>query len=87
MKLNSSGFITPRLFIPNKKYNTEYRHGKEKTYHDLRHLRSNKDIVLLSVDKHSSVVDMKNVDYVKKVNGTTDEGIQQGKYETTTDTP
>ena len=61
------------------------RHTKDNTYHHLRHLRSNKDIVLLSGDKDSSLVIMNKVDYVKKVNGMINEGIRQGKYEMTKD--
>ena len=62
------------------------RHTKDNTYHHLRHLRSNKDIVLQSGDKDSSVVIMNKVDYIEKVNGMINEGIQQGKYKMTTDT-
>ena len=40
----------------------------------------------MSGDKDSSVVVMNKVDYVKKVNGIINEGIQQGKYEMSTDT-
>ena len=63
------------------KFTQNIRHTKDNTYHDLHHLRSNKNIVLLSGDKGSSVV--VRVDYVKKVNGVINEGIQQGKYEMT----
>ena len=49
-------------------------------------MRNNKDIVLLSGDKDSTAVAINKVDYVKKVNGMINKGIQQGKYEITTDT-
>ena len=39
-------------------------HTKDNAYHDLRHLRNNKDIVLLLGDKDSFVVVMDKVDYV-----------------------
>ena len=68
------------------KFTQNIRHTKDNTYHDLRHLRNNKDIVLLSGDKDSSVVVMNKVDYVEKVNGRINEGIQRGKYEMTTGT-
>ena len=42
---------------------------KVNTYHDLHHLRNNKDILLLSRDRESSVVVMNEVDYIKRVNG------------------
>ena len=58
---------------------------KDNTYHDFCHLRNNKDIVLLSGDKDSSVVVMNKVDYVEKVNSMINEGIRQDKYEMTTD--
>ena len=59
---------------------------KDNTYHDLRHLRNTKDIVLLSGDKDSYVVIMNRVDYVKKVNRMINKRKQQVKYEMTTDT-
>ena len=61
-------------------------HAKDNTYHDLRHLRNHKDIVLLSGDKDSSVVVMNKVDYIKKAKGMIKEGIQQGEYEMTMNT-
>ena len=36
------------------KFTQNIRHTKDNTYHDLRHLRNNKDIVLLSGDKDLS---------------------------------
>ena len=51
------------------KFTQNIRHTKDTTYHDLHHLRSNKDTVLLSGDKDSSVVSMSIVCHVKKVNG------------------
>ena len=52
----------------------------------MHHLRNNKDIVILSGVKDSSVVVMNIVNFVKKIGGMINEGIQQGKYEMTTDT-
>ena len=68
------------------KFTQNNRHTKYNTYHDLCHLRNNKDIVLLSGDKDSSVVVMSKVDYVEKVNSMINEAIRQGKYEMATDT-
>ena len=68
------------------KFTQNIRHTKDNTCHDLHHLRNNKDIVILSGVKDSSVVVMNIVDFVKKVGGMINEGIQQGKYEMTTDT-
>ena len=36
------------------KFTQNIRHTKDNTYHDLRHLRNNKDNVLLSGDKDLS---------------------------------
>ena len=63
------------------KFTQNICHAKDNTYHDLHHLRNNKDIVLLSGDKDSYVVVINKADYVKNVNGMINEGIQQGKYE------
>ena len=68
------------------KFTQNICHARDNTYHDLRHLRNNKDIVLLSGDKDSSAVVINKVYYVKNVNGMINEGIQQGKYEIITDT-
>ena len=50
-----------------KKFNQNICHPKDNTYHDLRLFRNNKNIVLLSGDKDSSLVAMKKVGYVKKI--------------------
>ena len=68
------------------KFTQNICHTNDNTYHDLRHLRNKKDIVLLSKDKYTSAVVLNKVYYVKKVNGMINEGIKQGKYEITTDT-
>ena len=68
------------------KFTQNNRHTKDNTYHDLHHLRNNKNIALLSEDKESSIVVMNKVDYSKKVNGMINEGIKEGKYEMTRDT-
>ena len=81
------------------KFTQSIFHTRDNAYHDLRHLRSNKDIALLSVEKDFPVVIVllaeekdfsavvKNkVDYVKKVNNMINEGIQHGNEEMTTDT-
>ena len=46
------------------RFTQNIRHTKDNAYHDLRHLRNNKDIVLLLGDKDSFVVVMDKVDYV-----------------------
>ena len=50
-----------------KKFTQNICHPKDNTYHDLRRFRNNKNIVLLSGDKDSSLVAMKKVGYVKKI--------------------
>ena len=64
------------------KFTQNNHHTKDNLYH----LRNNKNIVLLSGDKESSIVVMNKVDYGKKVNGMIKEGIKEGKYEMTRDT-
>ena len=59
---------------------------KDNTFKSLKSFRDNKDIVVLSGDKDSSVVTMNKQDYINKVNKLIDDGIQAGKYERTTDT-
>ena len=44
------------------KFNQDIRCTKDNTYHDLHHLRNNKDIVLMSRDKYSTAVVMNKVD-------------------------
>ena len=68
------------------KFTQNNHHTKDNTYNDLHHLRNNKNIVLVSGDKESSIVVMNKVDYGKKVNGMIKEGIKEGKYEMTRDT-
>lgn len=60
-------------------------HTKDNTFKSLKELRNNKDIVILSGDKDSSVVILNKVDYVNKVNAMIDEGVIGGKYVRTTD--
>ena len=55
-------------------------HTKDKTFKSLSELRQNKNIVILSGDKDSSIVIMDRKDYVNKVNKMIDEGIHNGKY-------
>ena len=63
------------------KFTQNIYHTKDDTYRNLRHLIQNKDIVVLSGDKDSSVVVMNKKDYILKVDNMINEGIQQGKYE------
>ena len=51
------------------KFTQNICHTKDNTYHNLCHLRSTKDIILLSGNKDSTAVVMNKVDCVKKVNG------------------
>lgn len=80
------------------KFTQSIFHTRDNAYHDLRHLRSNKDIALLSVEKDFPVVIVlpavekdfsavvKKFDYVKKVNNMINEGIQHGNEEMTNNT-
>ena len=58
------------------KFTQNIRHTKDNTYHDLRHLRSNIDIDLLSGENNSSEVVMNKADYVKKVKDMINKSIQ-----------
>ena len=49
------------------KFTQNIYHTKDDTYRNLRHLIQNKDIVVLSGDKDSSVVVMNKKDYILKV--------------------
>ena len=62
------------------KFTQNIYHTKDDTYCNLCHLIQNNDIVL-SGDKHSSVVGINEKDYILKVDNMMNEGIQQGKYE------
>ena len=53
---------------------------KDKSFLKTKQLRDNKDIVLLSGDKDSSVVIMDKVDSKKKVSDMLEEGIKTKKY-------
>ena len=55
------------------------------TYHNLRGIIQNKDIVVAKDDKDSSVVIMKKSDYVTKLDTMIDDGIIKGTYVETTD--
>ena len=57
------------------KFTQSNRQAKDNTCHDLRHLRNNIDIALLSGDKNYSLVVINKVGYVKKINGMINEGI------------
>ena len=58
---------------------------KDYTYHNLRGMIQNKDIVVVKGDKDSSVVIMKKSDYVTKLDTMIDDGIMEGTYIETTD--
>ena len=58
---------------------------KDYTYHNLRGIIQNKDIVVVKDDKDSSVVIMKKSDYVTKLDIMIDDGIIKGTYVETTD--
>ena len=54
-------------------------------YHKTKFIRDNKDIVILSGDKDSSIVIMNRKDYSKKIDDMINDGMQQGKYKGTDD--
>ena len=58
---------------------------KDYTYHNLRGMIQNKDIVVVKGDQDSSVVIMKKSDYVTKLDAMIDDGIMKGTYVETTD--
>ena len=72
--ISSEGLRTCKLGKITNKFTQNVRHTKDNTYHDLRHLRSNKDIVLLTGDKDSSVVEMNKLEYIKKVSDLINKG-------------
>ena len=58
---------------------------KDYTYHNLRGMIQNKDIVLVKGYKDSSVVIMNKSDYVTRLDTMIDDGIIKGTYVETTD--
>ena len=52
-------------------------------YHKSKVIRENRDIVILSGDKDSSIVIMNKKDYKRKIDDMMNEGIQQEKYKET----
>ena len=58
---------------------------KNYTYHNLRGMIQNKDVVVVKGDKDSSVVIIRKSDYVTKLNTMIDDGIMKGTYVKTTD--
>ena len=60
-----------------------FYHTKDDTYNKIKSLRDNKNIVILSGDKDSSIVIMNKIGCDKKVEEMINEGIEQGKYEET----
>ena len=58
---------------------------KDYTYHNLRRMIQNKDIVVVKGDKDSSAVILKKSDYVNKLDTMIDGGIIKGIYVETTD--
>ena len=53
--------------------------------HKIKLIQDNKDIVILSGNKDSSIVIMNEKDYNRKIDDMINEGIQQGKYKETDD--
>ena len=66
--------------LPNNVYRT-----RDTMYHKTKFIRDNKDIVILSGDKDSSIVIMNRKDYSKKIDDMINDGMQQGKYKGTDD--
>ena len=60
--------------------------SKDKTYSKLRTLMRDKNVAVIPGDKDSSVVIMDKADYVEKLQNMLDEGIEDGIYETSSDT-
>ena len=58
---------------------------KDYTYHNLRGMIQNKEIVVVKGDKDCSVDIMKKSDYVTKLDTMIDDGIMKGTYVETTD--
>ena len=54
-------------------------HTRGTTYQKNKFIRDNKDFVILSGDKYSSIVIMTKKDYNKKIDDIINEGKQQGK--------
>ena len=74
-------------FLRNTTYklsNNVYR-TRDTMYHKTKFIRDNKDIVILSGDKDSSMVIMNKKDYNKKIDNMINDGIQQVKYKETDD--
>ena len=72
-------------FLRNTTYklsNNVYR-TRDTMYHKTKFIRDNKDIVILSGDKDSSIVIMNRKDYNKKIDDMINDGMQQGKYKET----
>ena len=67
------------------KFTQNIYHSKDNTVKSLKDIRNNKNIVILSGDKDSSVVIMNKIDYINKVDDMINEGITNGKYEKTID--
>ena len=67
------------------KFTQNIYHSKDNTFKSLAEIRKNPDIVILSGDKDSSTVILNKTDYVDKVESMIQEGIDNGKYEITTD--
>ena len=54
-------------------------------YHYTKFIRDNKDIVIFSGDKDSSIAIMNKKDYNKKIDEIINDGIQRGKHKETDD--
>ena len=74
-------------FLRNTTYklsNNVYR-TRDTMYHKTKFIRNNKDTVIHSGDKDSSIVIMNKKDYTKKTDNVINGGIQEGKYKETDD--
>lgn len=54
--------------------------SKDYTYHNLKELIKNDDVVIVSGDKNSCVLVMDKTDYVTKLEEMINEGISKGVY-------
>ena len=60
-------------------------HTKDNTFKETHKIRNNNNVVILPVDKDSSVIIMNRSDYTKKVELMLQQGISEGKYIKTED--
>ena len=65
---------------------TNIKNSKDYTYKNLKGLINDKETVVIKADKDSSVVLMKRVDYINKLEEMIQDGIRNGTYKQTDDT-